>query len=446
MPPRPLPQLLPSTRPGYRAPARAGTFALAFFLALFGLLLWGAMHDTAHAEDAVEPAPSATATPVEAGPEDADLDAPIGDIDPPATETSPDTTEDTSAAGPVEPLDATPEPPLAEADMTDADAAVPAPHAPARRAFVGGEHPILLRAAAHTAPAVHQCNADTYPTGAGWEASCVITVENTLGSDGSTHSRVTTTWCLAEAGVLPPEGCTTDVVTSNQLVSSVDQCNGILAGGSNVTCRVEVVNNVPSGTPTTGVTVNQCVGSGQGGVSPGGPPTDCDPVDSSTSGATVTQCNGSANGGGGPERVQCSVNGAVTALPVTVNQCNGSTAAGSTVTCAVSYTNNFAAAAITPTPTPTPSATATPVPATSSGPVASGIGPNVSFTPGTPGDSSTSTARSTAAPGPAPSGGTATSLAATGPATSMPRLLTTAAMLLFLGGLLLAGARRRQAV
>lgn len=427
MTPRPLPQLLSSTRPGHRAPTRAGTFALAFFLALFGLLLWGAMRDTAHGEDAVESTPSAEATLVEAPPEDTD--------------------EGNSTASPVEPLDAIPEPAPAEvAEVADAtDEPTPAPTAPAPRALVRVavavaevERPILLRAANHTAPAVHQCNADTYPTGAGWEAGCVITVENTLGSDGSTHSRVTTTWCLAEAGVLPPEGCTTDVVTSDQLVSTIDQCNGILAGGSNVTCRVEVVNNVPSGTPTTEVTVNQCVGSGQGGVSPGGPPTDCDPVDSSTSGATVTQCNGSANGGGAPERVQCSVDGAVTALPMTVNQCNGSTAAGSTVTCAVSFTNNFSAAAITPTPTPTP--TPIPVSVTSSFP-ASEIGQNGPFTPG---GSSTSSPRSTS--GPSPSDGTATSLAATGPATSTPRLLATAAMLLLLGGLLLAGARRRQAV
>lgn len=446
MTPRPLPQLLSPTRPGHRTPARAGTFALALFLALFVLLLWGAVRDAAHGEDAAPSAPSAEATPLAPPPEDAE-DAPVGDIDPPATEATPDATEDTSAAGPVAPLDATPEPALAEADVTDADAAAPAPHAPARRAFADVEERIVLRAAHHTAPAVHQCNADTYPTGAGWEASCVVTVENTLGSDGSTHSRITTTWCLAEAGVLPPEGCTTEVVTSNQLVSSVDQCNGILAGGSNVTCRVEVVNNVPSGTPTTGVTVNQCIGSGQGGVSPGGPPTNCDPVDSSTSGATVTQCNGSANGGGAPERVQCSVNGVVTALPVTVNQCNGSTAAGSTVTCAVSYTNNFAAAAIIPTPTPTP--TPTPVPVATSSFPAGDIGQDVSFTPG---DSSTSTARSTTGSttgpttGSSPSGGTATSLATTGPATSTPRLLAAAAMLLLLGGLFLAGARRRQAV
>jgi hypothetical protein len=294
-------------------------------------------------------------------------------------------------------------------------------------------------------PAVNQCNADTFPTGAGWEATCVVTVENTVSNDGATSSTVTTTWCLAAAGVLPPEGCDSETLAHDQLVTTIDQCNGILAGGSNVTCRVEVVNSVPFGTPTTDVTVNQCIGSGQGGVSPGGPPTDCDPADSSTTGATVSQCNGSANGGGAPERVRCSVAGAVTAVPVTVNQCNGSTAAGSTVTCGVTFTNNFAAAAvvpvvfvvpvvpnITPMPTPTPSPTATAT--TSSSPV--GTDSARTLTPRS--DSSSQASRSPDRPT-----AIATGLATTGASTAP--LVLAALLLLALGGLLLAGSNRRVA-
>ena len=51
----------------------------------------------------------------------------------------------------------------------------------------------------------------------------------------------------------------------------------------------------------------------------------------------VTQCNGSSNGGGtyaGEPAVGCTVTGADSALPVTINQCNGtSNGGGSAVTC-----------------------------------------------------------------------------------------------------------------
>src|SRR6202035_3917978 len=122
------------------------------------------------------------------------------------------------------------------------------------------------------------------------------------------------------------------------------QCNGIVfGGGSNVTCNVSVVNTIPTGTATVGVTVNQCIGSGTGGGTQ--PTVLCAPV-ASTTGASVTQCNGSGNGGGASTRVQCDVTGAATAEPVTINQCNGSSnGGGSTVTCMSTFTNNFIAAA-----------------------------------------------------------------------------------------------------
>ena len=105
-----------------------------------------------------------------------------------------------------------------------------------------------------------------FPTGAGFEVTCTVTIENTITAQGVTSSTVTATACLAAAGVLPPAGRTTTVTTSSQLVTSVDQCNGIVyGGGSNVTCNITVNNNIPVGTPTTGVTVDQCVGSGTGG-------------------------------------------------------------------------------------------------------------------------------------------------------------------------------------
>jgi len=215
---------------------------------------------------------------------------------------------------------------------------------------VGGFAGIQGASAAATAPAATQCDPPAFPTGAGFQVTCTIAINDTVSSAGVTASTVTTTACLAAAGVLPPFGCTTTVTTSNQLVTSVDQCNGVaFGGGSNVTCDVSVVDTVPTGAPTPGVTVNQCIGSGTGGGTQ--PTVLCDPV-ASTTNATVTQCNGSGNGGGASTRVQCDVIGATTAEPITINQCNGSSnGGGSTVTCATTFANNFVAAAPTTTTT-----------------------------------------------------------------------------------------------
>ncbi|MDQ3756871.1 MAG: hypothetical protein M3394_03375 [Actinomycetota bacterium] len=443
-------------------PARVGTLGLAFFFAAFVLLAWGATSDAAHAEEPVE----AESAPLVASPDEAHAGpAPAEAVPPPASDTAPSLIEGAAFAGPAEEAVPSPTPPSPVVDepvepagsrlivrsQAEAQPQSEVVEPQATPIAVVRTAALRFRIAVVVAPAVHQCNADTFPTGAGWEATCVITIENTVGNDGATSSTVTTTWCLAAAGVLPPEGCDSETVTSGQLVTTVNQCNGILAGGSNVTCSVEVINNVPFGTLATGVTVNQCIGSGQGGVSPGGPPTACDPPDSSTSGATVTQCNGSANGGGAPERVQCGVVGAVTALPVTVNQCNGSTAAGSTVTCDVTFTNVFAAAvspvvplvpgvpalpvvpreAVLPVPdlTPTPTGTTSSSPFDDDNDTARGLTSR-----------SGSSSRATRSPGGATA--IATSLAATGASSST---LLFALLLLALGTLLLAGSTRRVA-
>ena len=219
-------------------------------------------------------------------------------------------------------------------------------------------------ATAHAvAPAATQCDPPAIPTGAGFQLTCTIAIANTVTSTGGDLSTITATGCLAAAGVLAPFGCTTVVTTSNELVTSVNQCNGVVdGGGSNVICSVSVVNTIPTGTNTVGVTVNQCIGSGTGGGTQ--PTTVCAPV-ASTSGATVTQCNGSGNGGGGSTRVNCTVTGGASAVPITINQCNGSSnGGGSTVICTTAFTNNFVGAAPAPTPTPTPTPTTTaPAPA-----------------------------------------------------------------------------------
>src|SRR5450759_656539 len=152
-----------------------------------------------------------------------------------------------------------------------------------------------------------------------FQVTCTVTVVNTTTSTGATSSTVTTSACLAAAGVPFPScprnsGPITSTTSSTQLVTSVNQCNGIVTGGgSNVYCNVTVTNNVPVGTSTSGVTVDQCIGSATGG--------------------------GTYNG---ETTVGCTVTGAASALPVTVNQCNGTaTGGGSAVTCMTTMTNNF---------------------------------------------------------------------------------------------------------
>ncbi len=198
----------------------------------------------------------------------------------------------------------------------------------------------VTAAAAPAAPVANQCNPPAFPTGAGQEITCDITIQNSITAQGATQSTVTATACLGAAGVGPPVGCTTTVTTSNQLVTAVNQCNGVVtAGGSNVTCNVRVINTIPVGTTTSGVTVNQCNGSGMGGGTQ--PTVACDPT-GTTPNATVEQCNSSGNGGGAAMRVKCTVTGAVTASPVTIAQCNGSAnGGGATVTCTATVSNNF---------------------------------------------------------------------------------------------------------
>ena len=212
--------------------------------------------------------------------------------------------------------------------------------------------------AASGAPAVTQCNPPDFPITAGFQVTCTVSVENYTSATGATSSTVTTSACLGAAGVVYPAcplnlGPVTSTTMSTQLVTSVNQCNGIVTGGgSNVYCNVTITNNVPAGTPESGVTTDQCIGS----VTGAGGTVACNPT-SSTTNATVTQCNGSVTGGGtyaGEPTAACTVTGAATADPVTVNQCNGTaTGGGSAVTCMTAVSDVFAAATTTPTSAPT---------------------------------------------------------------------------------------------
>jgi hypothetical protein len=218
---------------------------------------------------------------------------------------------------------------------------------------------------AHAATvAINQCNFDE--TGAAREIRCDVTVVNNLDvATGITSSTVTTTVCAGPPGealcVTTPGALTVDIV------GSVNQCNNsVNAGGSIVTCNVNVVNNVTGVGSTSPATVNQCIGSGQGGGTE--PTTNCAPV-SSASGADIIQCNTAGNGGGASNRVQCTASGTVSSLwPVTIVQCNDSAnGAGDLVTCTAQLTTNLIAVAATTTAAATTAPADTPTTAPGGG-------------------------------------------------------------------------------
>lgn len=184
---------------------------------------------------------------------------------------------------------------------------------------------------------------------------CEVTVVNTITAIGGSAT-VTVRECHGPAGD-PQAACTTETSVLTEPVTAVTQCNdSINGGGGTLRCSVEVTNNFVGIEPApTGVTVNQCVGSGDGDT------TGCDPFPATTSGATITQCNGSANGGTLVE-LTCTATGTESAgLAVTINQCNGSAnGGGGLVLCSANIDNNLIAPVLTPTPTLTPTATPTP--------------------------------------------------------------------------------------
>ncbi|HEV7810893.1 MAG TPA: hypothetical protein VGO64_09855 [Candidatus Limnocylindrales bacterium] len=184
---------------------------------------------------------------------------------------------------------------------------------------------------------------------------CEVTIVNTITAVGGSAA-VTVRECHGAAGD-PEAACTIDTSVLTTPVTAVTQCNSSTSGGGGtLRCSVQVTNNFVAVDPgATGVTINQCVGSG-GGITVG-----CDPFPATTSGATITQCNGSANGGT-LVQLTCTATGDESAgLAVTINQCNGSTnGGGALVICSANIDNNLTAPAPTSTPVATPAATRAP--------------------------------------------------------------------------------------
>jgi hypothetical protein len=182
---------------------------------------------------------------------------------------------------------------------------------------------------------------------------CETTIVNTFRSSGGSAT-VTVRECHGAAGD-PTAACSTTTRNLTSPVTAVTQCNASTnGGGGTLRCSVKVTNRfVGISVGSTEVSVNQCVGSGDGIAN------NCDPFPATTSGATVTQCNGSANGGT-LVRLQCTATGRESvAHPVVVNQCNGSTnGGGALVVCSTAIGNLAVAPA--PSATPRPAAAATP--------------------------------------------------------------------------------------
>jgi len=159
--------------------------------------------------------------------------------------------------------------------------------------------------------AIEQCN--NQQNADAQTVLCSVVVVNNLTDDPTTTGSVVTI-----NGGTP--------MTSPNLVTSVNQCNGSgNAGGSTVLCDVSITNNISQtgASAPTAATVNQCNDNQPDGL--GNPTNPCVPFPATTTGATITQCNGSGNGGGLVSPSGCTASGTVSSsLPVTINQCNGS--------------------------------------------------------------------------------------------------------------------------
>ncbi len=322
---------------------RGALLAATLLIAVFVVLAWGAARDTASAENAPTVAGSVAesaslhkvATPPAAIRQVAAVTAPSGAA-----------VKSTGAPGAAtwhrsQAVAAIPGPRWAPASQ--ASSVMTSPVAGPLAAPLVAEGAIGLVAsptrvfASAAVRAINQCNGSDNV--GGLAVTCSVTVVNNLNfTTGRVSSVVTVQECHGAARAALP--CTTTITPSNQLTTTVTQCNGSgSGGGGTVTCAVHIVNNITGAATATGATVNQCNGSGTGGGTQ--PTLLCDPTGNTTN-ATITECNGSGNGGGGTIRVQCSVLPSTTtsALRVTVNQCNGSgNGGGAVVICTVSIAN-----------------------------------------------------------------------------------------------------------
>jgi hypothetical protein len=174
---------------------------------------------------------------------------------------------------------------------------------------------------------------------------CEVTIVNSFTPSGGT-ANVTVRECHGAAGD-PTAACSTRTTVLTRPVTTVNQCNyATNGGGSTLRCSVKVTNafiGVSAG--AIGVSVDQCVGSGDGIAN------SCDPFPATTSGAAITQCNGSANGGTLVGLICTATGTASSGHRVTINQCNNSAnGGGSLVICSAAIASRVLSAGASPTP------------------------------------------------------------------------------------------------
>jgi hypothetical protein len=201
-------------------------------------------------------------------------------------------------------------------------------------ALVGGASPVSAAAFSATGAC-----ATGIGNAGGQGIICDVTIVNSITTTGGSAT-VKVHECLGSAGD-PTDGalghpCTTSNHNVSAPVTAVTQCDGSAnGGGGTLRCSVTITNNFYNVAPgSAAVTVNQCVGSGDGAT------TGCDPFPATTSGAAITQCNGSANGGT-LVQLTCHASGTMaSALDIAINQCNGSAlGGGGLVICSASMVN-----------------------------------------------------------------------------------------------------------
>ena len=201
---------------------------------------------------------------------------------------------------------------------------------------------------------VNQCNG-VYNHG-GQEIRCTVTVTNNLNlATGVDSSSVTVQECHGAAGTALL--CTTTPSNSSSLTKTVTQCNGSAnGGGARVTCSVLVTNNITGNAETAPATVNQCQTAGTGGGPQ--PTTQCSPRGNTTNAdITQCNQSGNGGGATQRVKCTVTTSTSTAALPITINQCVGSAnGGGSLVTCRAQIVNHVLA--VTPTTTATATTTA----------------------------------------------------------------------------------------
>ncbi len=224
-------------------------------------------------------------------------------------------------------------------------------------AFVGGASPVSAAALGATGAC-----ATGIGNGGGQGIICEVTIVNTITATGG-WAKVTVHQCQGSAGAPTSGSCSTTTKYTTAPVTSVTQCDGSVGGGgSTLRCSVLVTNNFYGVSPgSSAVSVNECIGSGAGGIVGNGITGNtihCDPIQNTDS-AAITQCNGSANGGT-LVHLNCTATGTMaSAGAVTINQCNGSAnEGGALVECSATMTDHALPPPAPTAPVPAPTTTA----------------------------------------------------------------------------------------